>query len=156
MANNYNKINNNLFYFREYNFKENEIEYNLRIEIIDKNIIFTLSNLDDNLECAYKNKIELLTIINKFELNPSKYSDPETLLKIFDNIYQKNQISINIIEDNSFNISIKLLNILGEEITAEIELIKEFMNDKDKFKYLFSIIKLMKKKIMKKKQKIKK
>jgi hypothetical protein len=145
MANNENKINNNYYCFREYNMKENEIEYNLRLEIIDKNIIFILSNLNEDLECFYKSKIDLLTIINKFELNSYKYSDPETMLKIFDNIYKKKQISINEIGDNSYNITFKLLNILGEEIINEIKLFKEFMNDNDKFKYLFGIINSMKK-----------
>ena len=145
MANNENKINNNYYCFREYNMKENEIEYNLRLEIIDKNIIFILSNLNEDLEYFYKSKIDLLTIINKFELNSYKYSDPETMLKIFDNIYKKKQISINEIEDNSYNITFKLLNILGEEIINEIKLFKEFMNDSDKFKYLFGIINSMKK-----------
>ena len=146
MANNDNNKINNFFDYREYNIKIDKYEYNLRIEINEKDIYFILSNLNESLEYIYKNKMDLLTIINKLELNPSKYSNSEIILKIFDNKSKKDQISINIIDDNSYNILIKSLNAFEEEITTEIKLIKEFMNDNDKFKYIFSIIKLMKNK----------
>jgi len=144
MANNdHNKINN-FFDYREYNIKIDNNEYNLRLEINEKDIYFILSNLYESLEYIYKNKMNLETIINKLELNSSKYSNSEMILKIFDNKNKKNQISIKVIDDNSYNILIKSLNAFEEEITTEIKLIKEFMNDNDKFKYMFSFLKLMK------------
>jgi len=143
MANNDNNKINNFFDYREYNIKFDNNEYNLRIEINEKYIYFILSNLNESLEYIYKNRMDLLTIINKLELNSSLYSNPEIILKIFDNKSKKNQISININDDNSYKILIKSLNAFEEEITSEIKLIKEFMNDNDKFKYIFSIIKIM-------------
>ena len=105
MANNDNKIKN-FFDYREYNIKIDNNEYNLRIEINEKDIYFILSNLNESLEYIYKNKMDLSTIINKLELNPSKYSNLEIILKIFDNKNKKNQISIKIIDENSYNILI--------------------------------------------------
>ena len=88
--------------------------------------------------------MDLSTIINKLELNPSIYSNSEIILKIFDNKNKKDQISINNIDDNSYKILIKSLNAFEEEITAEIKLIKDFLNDNDNFKYIFSILILIK------------
>jgi len=144
MANNDNNKINNFFDYREYNIKIDKKEYSLRIEINEKDIYFILSNLNEYLDYIYKNKIDLLTIINKLELNPSIYSNSEIILKIFDNKSKKNKISIIYIDDNSYNILIKSLNAFEKEISTEIKLIKEFMNDNDKFKYIYSIIKLMK------------
>ena len=144
MANNgENKIYNFIDY-REYKIKVDNNEYKLRIEINEKDINFILSNLNESLDYIYKNKIYLLTMINKLELIPSKYSNSEIILKIFDNKYKKNQIKVNMIDDNSCNIIIKTFNPLEEEITTEIKLIKEFMSDNDKLKYIFDNIKLIK------------
>ena len=144
MANNDDNKINNFFDYREYKFKIDNNEYNLRIEIIEKDIYFILFNLNEFLDYIYKNKIDILTMINKLELIPSKYSNSEIILKIFDNKYKKNQIKVNMIDDNSYNIIIKSLNILEEEITTEIKLIKEFMSENDKLKYNFDTIKLIK------------
>jgi len=144
MANNDDNKINNFFDYREYKFKIDNNEYNLRIEIIEKDIYFILFNLNESLDYIYKNKIDILTMINKLELIPSKYSNSEIILKIFDNKYKKNQIKVNMIDDNSCNIIIKSLNILEEEITTEIKLIKEFMSENDKLKYNFDTIKLIK------------
>ena len=144
MANNDNNKINNYFDYREYIIKFDNNEYNLRIEINEKDVYFILSNLNESLDYFYKNRMDISTIINKLELNPCIYSNSEIILKILDNKSKKNQISIKIIDDNSYNVIIKSLNAFEEEITTEIKLIKEFMNDNDKFKYIFSIIKLMK------------
>ena len=98
--------------YREYNIKNENKEYNLRIEIENTNIYFILYNLNESLEYNYKNKMDLLTITNKLELNPSKYQNLEIILKIFDNIYKKNKIIINFIDNNSCNLIVKLLNAL--------------------------------------------
>ena len=130
--------------YREYNIKNENKEYNLRIEIENKNIFFILYNLDESLEYNYKNKMDLLTITNKLELNPSKYQNLEIILKIFDNIYKKNKIIINFIDNNSCNLIVKLLNALEEEVISEIKLIKETMDNNEKIKYLFNAIKFTK------------
>ena len=122
MANNDNNKYNNYFDYREYNIKIDNNEYSLRLEINEKDIYFILSNLNESLEYIYKNKMDLSTIINKLELNSAKYSNSEIILKIFDNKNKKNQISINAVDDNSYNILIKSLNAFEEEITTEIKL----------------------------------
>ena len=128
-ANNNNNITPNINQInilddREYHIKIENNDYNLKVEIDQKYIYFILSKLNENLEYIYKNKMDLLTIVNKLELNPSKYSNLELILKIFDSIYKKNKILININDDNSINILIKLINAFEEEIINEIKLYK--------------------------------
>ena len=137
-----NNTEKNTINHREYSIKNENNEYNLKAEIDQKYVYFILTMLNDNLEYAYKNKIDSLTIINKFELNPSKFSNLDLILKLLDNIYLKNQISIKINDDNSCNLLIKLNNIFNEEILGEFKLFKEYMNNKDKFNFLFNYIKL--------------
>ena len=130
--------------FREYIIKNENKEYNLRIEVENNDIYFILYNLNESLDYNYKSKMDLLTITNKLELNPSKYQKLEIILKIFDNIYKKQKILINFIDNNTCKLIVKLLNALEEEVTSEIKLIKETMDNKEKFKYLFNAIKFTK------------
>ena len=73
---------------REYIIKDKDINYILRLEINEKNIIFIIS-INDNTEYNYKIKMELSTIVDKLELNYKKYNNLELILKLFDEIYQK-------------------------------------------------------------------
>ena len=134
---------NNVIAHREFNIKIEEDEYNLRIEVDQEYIYFILSKLNEPLEYTYKNKMDLLTIVNKLELNSSKYSNLELILNIFDIIYEKNKIIIEIKDDNSCNLLIKLINIFEKEVEKEIKLYKEYMNNNDKFNILFNKIKLL-------------
>ena len=144
-ANNYqSNSQNNIINHREYNIKNENNDYILRIEIDQQYIYFILSKLNEFLEYNYKNKMDLLTIINKLELNSSKYSNLDLLLKLIDNINKKNKISININKDNSCNLLFKLINALDEEFTSEIKLYKEYMNNNDKFNILYNKINLIK------------
>jgi len=131
----------NIIAHREYNLKHENEEYNLRIEIDLENIFFILSKLNQPLEYIYKNKMNLLTIVNKLELNSSNYSNLELILKIFDKLYEKNKISINISDENSCDILLKTINIFEKEVVNEIKLYKEYMNSNDKFNLLFHQIK---------------
>ena len=141
-ANNNNNSEKNIIDHREYNIENNE--YNLRIEIDKEYIYFKIKNLNQSLEYIYKNKIDLQTILQKFDLNPSNHSNFE--LKIFDKINKRNKILIKIIDDNSCNLIFKILDYFEEEEKIkEIKLYKEYMNDKDKFNILYNEIKLMKK-----------
>ena len=134
---------NNIIAHREFNIKVEKDEYNLRIEVDQDYIYFILSKLNEPLEYTYKNKMDLLTIVNKLELNSSKYSNLELILNIFDTIYEKNKINIDIKDDNSCNILVKLVNIFEQEVEKEIKLYKEYMNNNDKFNILFSKIQLL-------------
>ena len=134
---------NNVIAHREFNIKVEENEYNLRIEVDQEFIYFILSKLNEPLEYIYKNKMDLLTIVNKLELNSSKYSNLELILNIFDTIYEKNKIIIEIKDDNSCNLLVKLINIFEQEVEKEIKLYKEYMNNNDKFNILFNKIKLL-------------
>ena len=99
-----NSNQTNIIDNREYNIIIENSKYNLRIEIDQKYIYFILSNLNQSLEYNYKNKMDLLSITKKLEINYSIYSNLEIILKIFDNIYKKNKLLINIINDNSCNL----------------------------------------------------
>ncbi len=144
-ANNYQaNSQNNIINHREYNIKIKNIDYILRIEIDQQYIYFILSKINESLEYNYKNKMDLLTIINKLELNSSKYSNLDLILKIIDNINKKNKIIVDINEDNSCNLLFKLINALDEEFISEIKLYKEYMNNNDKFNILYNKINLIK------------
>ena len=93
-ANNINNNEKNIIDHREYNIENNE--YNLIIEIDKEYIYFKIKNLNQSLEYIYKNKVDLQTILQKFDLNPSNHSNFE--LKIFDKINKRNKILIKIIE----------------------------------------------------------
>ena len=134
---------NTIIAHKEFNIKTEDNDFNLRIEIDHEFISFILSKLNEPLEYTYKNKMDLSTIVNKFELNTSKYSNLESVLSIFDTIYEKNKFKIDIKDDNSCNLSIKLINIFEKEVTNEIKLYKEYMTNNDKFNLLYSKIKIL-------------
>ena len=97
----------NILNHKEYNIKYENDNYILRIEI-DKNYIsFTLTKLNEIVECNYKNKYDLISIVNKLTLNPSKHSDLNEILEIFDKVYLKNKLSISKVDDNTISLIIK-------------------------------------------------
>ena len=127
---------------REYNFKDDKNDYLLRIEIEEEKLIFNLS-LNDNIEYNYETKMNLSTIVNKLELNAKKYSSLDSILEIFDKIYQKNNLFINRDNDEFFTLVIKFVNV-EEESKYVINIYKHFMKIDDKFNMLYSKFKLMK------------
>ena len=129
----------NILNHREYIIKNDNVEYNLRLEIDYQYIYIILSQLNKSLDYIFKNKMDLLTISNKLELNSSNYSNIESLLNTFDILYNKNKILININEEKSCDLIMKLSN---EET---IKLYKEKPNDNDKFNNLFNKISELKK-----------
>ena len=144
-ANDFNKnTQSNILNHREFNIKNENNIYNLRIEIDQDYIYFILSKINENLEYIYKNKMDLSSMLEKLELPPSKFSNLELILKKFDIIYQKNKIDINICDDNSINILIKLLDIFEEETIKEIKVYKNYTNNNDKFNILFNQLKMIK------------
>ena len=62
-----NKFKNNFLNHREYIIKIKNNEYNLRIEIDKKYIYFILSQLNEILEYVYKNKIDLIDLLNNLD-----------------------------------------------------------------------------------------
>ena len=133
-----------IYNHREYNIKDENNDYILRLEEDEKNITISIS-LKDNIEYNYKTKMSLLTIVNKLELNLIKYSNLELILKLFDALYENNKIIINInnIEENCI-LLIKLPNPLEQMIKYEIKLYKNYMKVDDKFNMLFNQFKLFK------------
>ena len=136
----------NILNHKEYNIKfENEI-YCLRIEIDNKFITFILTKLNEQVNFNYKNKYDLLSIVNTLTLNPSKHSNLNEILDIFDKVYIKNKLSILKVDDNTINLIIKF-NIIFDEVTHELKLYKIYMNNNDKFNLLYNEIKLLKQKV---------
>ena len=139
----YNKENGETIYnHREYNIKIENNNYILRLEIDDKNIYFIIS-INDNIIYNYKTKMNLSTIVNKLELNQIKYSNLELILNLFDKIYENKKILININNDESCILIIKIINAFVEE-KYEIKLYKKYININDKFNLLFNQIKNLK------------
>ena len=131
---------------KEYNIKSENDSYILRIEIDNKYISFILTKLNEKINCNFKSKYDLLTIVNKLTLNPSKHRDLNEILEIFDQVYLKNKLSIVKVDDNTISLIIKF-NIIFEEVTHEIKLYKIYMNNDDKFNLLYNEIKILQNKI---------
>ena len=140
---NKNSSENNIIDHREFHIKKEQKEYNLRLEIEQDFLHFILSEINSPLENIYKNKMNLLTIINKLEINSTKFSNFDLILKIFDSIYEKNKISVNMNDDNSYSLLFKVINMFEEEVIKEIKLYKVYMNTDDKFNVLYNKLKLL-------------
>ena len=93
MKSNNEKLNDTCSH-REYNIKNEKEIYNLRIEMDNINIYFKLKKLNESIDYIYKNNFKIISFINILELNPSKFSNFELILKIFDKLYNKDKILI--------------------------------------------------------------
>ena len=136
----------NILNHKEYNIKYENDNYVLRIEIDNKFITFILTKMNEVVNCNYKNKYDLLSIVNKLTLNPSKHTDLNEILDIFDKVYLKNKLSILKVDDNTISIIIKF-NIIFDEVTHELKLYKIYMNNNDKFNLSYNEIKLLQNKV---------
>ena len=65
-----------IYNHREYNIKDENNSYILRLEINEKNITINIS-LNDIIEYNYKTQMSLSTTANKFEPNPVKHNNSE-------------------------------------------------------------------------------
>ena len=131
-----------IYNHREYNIKDENNNYILRIEINEKYITFIIS-LDNNNEYNYKTQMTLSAIVDKLELNKLKYNNLELILKLLDEIYENKKILINISNDESCTLIIKFINVL-KEVTYELKLYKNYTNLNDKFKMIFNQIRQLK------------
>ena len=138
--------NENILNHKEYNIKYENDNYSLRIEIDNKYITFILAKLNESVNFNYKNKYDLLSIVNTLTLNPSKHSNLNEILDIFDKVYLKNKLSISKVDDNTISLIIKF-NIIFDEVTHELKLYKIYMNTNDKFNFLYNEIKLIQQKL---------
>ena len=136
----------NIINHKEYNIKYENDNYILRIEIDNKFITFILTKLNEAVNCNYKNKYDLLSIVNTLTLNPSKHTDLNEILEIFDQVYFKKKLSIVKVDDNTISLIIKF-NIIFDEVTHELKLYKIYMNNNDKFNLLYNEIKLLQRKV---------
>ena len=128
---------------REYTIKIDEKNnYLLRLELKQKNIYFIVST-EEQICYNYKTFMDLSTIVNKLELNSSKYNKLELILKIFDQLYENNKILIQINNDEYCSLILKLMQVTKEE-TYEIKIYKHYMNPDDKYKIMFNLIKELK------------
>ena len=130
-----------IYEHREYNIKDEKNDKVLRLEITDKKINITLL-LTNTLEYNYNIKMSLTTIINKLELNSIKYSNSDLLLKLFDEVYNNDKLSIEI-NDETCMLKILFINVLKESL-YEIKLHKKYTTINDKFNILFNQIQLLK------------
>ena len=133
-----------IYNHKEYNIKDENNDYILRLEINEKNLTIIIS-LNNNIEYNYKTKMILSTIVDKLELNPKKYSNLELILKLFDLVYENKKVFININDnDESCILLIKLVNASVEN-NYEIKLNKNYMKVDDKFNMLYNQFKSFKK-----------
>ena len=130
---------------REYNINFQKNDFNLRIEINNENIYFVLMNLNEKIDYIYENKEDLKSMTEKLKLNLFNHPDLEIILNTFDIIYKENHISLEKEDEDSYNLLMTLLNPFKEEIINKIKLYKKYMNEHDKYNFLFSIIKSIEK-----------
>ena len=122
---------------RDYNIQNKE--YNLRIELDKENIYFYLIKLNPSLEYIYTNRMDLQSILQKFDLNPSNHKHSQ--LKIFDKIYKMNNILIKIKDDKSCNLYFIIIDSLEDnKKIVKIKLSKKIMKNNNKFKKLYNEI----------------
>ena len=121
---------------------DEQSKYLLRLELKGKYIYFIISS-KEQISYNYKTSFDLSNIVNKLELNQSKYNKLELILKIFDQLYENNKISIQINNDEYCSLILKLMQITKKE-TYEIKIYKHFMNQDDKFNIMFNLIKELK------------
>ena len=136
----------NILNHKEYNIKYENDNYCLRIEIDNKYITFILSKSNEPVNYNFKNKYDLLSIVNTLTLNPSKHSNLNEILDILDKVYLKNKLSILKVDDNTISLIIKF-NIIFDEVSHELKLYKIYMNNNDKFNFLYNEMKLMQQKL---------
>ena len=122
---------------REYTIKDKDKNYILRLETNENKIFFIISIID-KLEYKYNYKInmELSTIVDILELNPKKYYNLELILKLFDEIYQNNNIYIKISNDEYCILTVTFINV--KEKSYKIKLYKKYLNDNNKFNMLYN------------------
>ena len=127
---------------KEYNIKEKNNKYHLRLETKEKSINIIIS-MDNNLEYYYKIKMSLSTIAKKLELNSKKYSNFELVLKLFDELYEHKKIFI--YEDINGESCILIIKSTKALIIKdyEIRLDKNYRKIEDKFNILYNKFKLI-------------
>ena len=135
-------LNINLLY-KEYDISNENDIYDLRIVINKEYINFILKNIKTKLDNIYSNQIKIKTLIDNLRLNINPDTNLENIFKIFDNMNNNKQISINKKDDN--NISITFGNSEFKEIIKyEIVLTRVSMSTEDKINFLFNEINRLK------------
>ena len=127
---------------RDYIIENNK--YHLKLVIDKQYIYFKLIKLNnDSLEYRYTNRMDLQTLLENFDLNPLNHLNGD--LNLFDKINEMNNISINMNNDYSCILIIKMIdNLNGNEKIQEIELSKEYMNDNEKINILYNELRMIK------------
>ena len=129
-------INKNLCY-REYIIKNEDENYNLRIEVKQKYIFFTLKLLNNSLDYYYKKKLIISSFIEELNLTENFYYNKDIILPTLDNIYKEKKIKINI---NANNDSIININFEYLDLKFDINLTKESMSIDEKLDILYNVI----------------
>ena len=132
-----------IYDLREYNIKNENNEYSLRLEIKEININIIIY-IKDNINYYYKAQMNLSTIVNKLKLDSTRYSTLDLILKLFDEKYDNKNLFINEnIIDESCVIIIKFINESAEN-NYKIKLYKHSIKFEDKFNMFYNQFKLIK------------
>ena len=109
------------------------------IEIDETDIQFTINKLSNSIDYYFTNKINIKLLLDKLGLSNLKFSDSKKLLNLFGQIYQRNKMSINQMDNNNIILMIQY-ELLYEEKQYEIQLKKTKMTNDDKFNVLYNQI----------------
>ena len=130
--------------YREYSLKGDEKNnYILGLELKEKYIYFVVSS-ENQINYNYKTFMDLPTIVNKLELNQPKYNKLELILKIFEQLYENNKISLKINNNEYCNLILNFVNE-SKENSFEIKIDKNYdINIEHKLGVIFNLMRSLK------------
>ena len=114
-------------------------DYTLRIELTENRISFKVTKLSDVMKYNYENRFDYQTLIKQLKISQYRFCDLKSIFVLLDKIYNKTKFKINIVDENTMNLSIEYKNIDGAEDSYELKLNKKYMSNDDKFNVLFQL-----------------
>ena len=109
---------------KEYELEENGNRYKLNITLKIIYIDFKLTPINDIIFIYYINKYDLNSINNKLSLSHNMYDNLEKVMKLIDDCYINNKLSLKIDINNEINMTMKY-PIGYEEYESSITLMKK-------------------------------
>ena len=120
---------------KEYELEENANRYKLNITLKIIYIDFKLTPINDIIFIYYINKYDLNSINNKLSLSHNMYNNLEKVMKLIDDCYINNKLSLKIDINNEINLALKY-PIGYKEYESSITLMKEKFDINEKFEII--------------------
>ena len=125
-----NKENEKIIEVKDYQISSNNSDFNLKVEIDNKYIYFSVYETNKIFNYVFKNYYDLTKIINQLNLVQTKYTSLPKLLKFIDKAYSKNKISIEQEYENEISLIFEI-PVDYEEDKFSLKLKKKKLEDKE-------------------------